>query len=170
MPEPSDTTWTCTAQRRNGKFCDRRSIPDAPFPICFQHAGKILEFMRICFGERMTSIDDERVDHFLSYAGGLQAVAIASELLAPPAAQARPRNSVVYYVRVGRFIKIGRTTNLQSRIRSYPPESELLATEPGGELVEAQRLRQFEHALTARQEWFEPADDLLAHIEGLRAA
>jgi hypothetical protein len=75
----------------------------------------------------------------------------------------------VYYVRVGDRIKIGMTANLRQRISSYPPSSELLATEIGGEALESRRLVQFNHLLADRKEWFHPGPDLLDHIAVLAA-
>lgn len=79
-----------------------------------------------------------------------------------------PRESTVYYLRVGRLVKIGTTVNLTERIRSYPPDATLLATEPGGYEVERGRHRQFAASLEARNEWFAPTADLIEHINALR--
>lgn len=87
--------------------------------------------------------------------------------------QHQQRNSPehrVYYVRVGDLIKVGTTGNLASRMGSYPPGSELLATEAGGHDLEAKRLVQFAHLRAERREWFHPGAALVAHIESLRRA
>lgn len=89
---------------------------------------------------------------------------------------ARGKASVVYYVRLGRHVKIGTTVDLAARMRalgqSHPPEDvELLATEPGGHALEAQRHREFapERADPTR-ELFNPSRRLLAHVDSLRPA
>lgn len=81
-------------------------------------------------------------------------------------------NSVVYYIRRGDHIKIGRTVNFRARMRELRPD-EVLATEPGAHEVETARHRQFRaHHVAGHPdgvEWFHPADDLLAHIEQVAA-
>lgn len=74
---------------------------------------------------------------------------------------------VVYYMRVGERVKIGYTTNLTKRIAAVMPE-ELLATEPGGRLLEETRHRQFAELRTTR-EWFRNDELLREHIAGLRS-
>lgn len=83
-----------------------------------------------------------------------------------PAAPARP--SVVYYIRVGSLVKIGVTTGLTHRIKAYPPDATLLATEAGDRAVERQRHEQFAESLAHGREWFFPSAALIAHINLLR--
>lgn len=78
-----------------------------------------------------------------------------------------PAKAGVYYVRVGEYIKIGSTSDLDARMQTYPPGSQLLAVEAGGLGLERQRQRQFAHLLAARKEWFTPGDALMAHISEL---
>lgn len=84
--------------------------------------------------------------------------------------ESRGINKVVYYLRVGKYIKIGTAVRLEERLKSYPPDTELLATEPGHYNTEHRRLVEFSEYLAARREWFNPGPRLMAHIEGLRAA
>jgi hypothetical protein len=79
-----------------------------------------------------------------------------------------PTNNVVYYIKVGKYVKIGTSRNLDQRIKHYPPDAELLATEPGGRKIETMRHQQFAKYLSARHEWFEPGPKLMRHIEGLQ--
>jgi hypothetical protein len=74
--------------------------------------------------------------------------------------------SVVYYMRVGNRVKIGYSTNLASRIAAVMPE-EVLATEPGGRLLEEVRHRQFSDLRVGR-EWFRHEGRLADHIENLQ--
>lgn len=81
-------------------------------------------------------------------------------------------DSVVYYIRRGDHIKIGRTADFRSRMGKLRPD-EVLAVEPGGHEVETARHRQFrEHHIAGHPEgieWFHRGDDLLAHIAELAA-
>lgn len=75
---------------------------------------------------------------------------------------------VVYYLRRNGLIKIGWSGNLKARMRALRPD-ELLAVEPGCMHIETGRHHQFaEHRLPsgpAGDEWFNPAPELLGHIE-----
>jgi len=75
---------------------------------------------------------------------------------------------VVYYLRVGKYVKIGVSSKLKNRLTGYPPDAKLLATEPGGWDLEKQRHQQFREDLAARFEWYQPSAKLLAHINSLR--
>jgi hypothetical protein len=79
---------------------------------------------------------------------------------------------VVYYVRLtGGRIKIGWTSNLEQRLAAYRSRPEdLLATEPGDNVTEHERHKQFAHLRIGRSEDFHEAPDLLAHIASLEAA
>jgi hypothetical protein len=71
---------------------------------------------------------------------------------------------VVYFVRAGDAVKIGRTGNLAGRLRALATGSavplELLAAVPGGRHEEARLHRQWGH-LHVRGEWFRADEALL---------
>lgn len=76
---------------------------------------------------------------------------------------------VVYYVRIGHYIKIGTTTSFKYRMVSLMPD-EILATEPGHVELEKARLKQFAHLkIPLGRERFRPAPELLDHIKMIRA-
>ncbi len=81
-------------------------------------------------------------------------------------------DSVVYYIRRGDHIKIGRTVDFRARMGKLRPDA-VLAVEPGAHEVETARHRQFrEHHIADHPdgvEWFYRGADLLAHIEELAA-
>lgn len=155
---PKTTHWTaCTAQKRDGSFCDGRSLPDAPFPICLRHAGEVLSFLRFRLDEEVRNDGDR-----------LGRAADLLDRVASPHRAFPPRAGRVYYVQVGPLIKIGFTERLTARINGYPPNSVLLAAEPGDFELETRRHEQFRHLLAERREWFRPGLDLIAHINGLR--
>lgn len=83
--------------------------------------------------------------------------------------EARP--TTVYYLRVGTLIKIGQTYDVSLRLKHYPPDTVLLATEQGERnVLETRRLQQFADARTRRREWFHPTAALICHINSLREA
>jgi hypothetical protein len=75
---------------------------------------------------------------------------------------------LVYYIRINEQIKIGYTTNLKQRSRSYPPGSELLAVEPADPDLERYRHQQFKRQLVRGREWFTPSVALMEHIDQMR--
>ncbi|MER5843186.1 hypothetical protein ABT099_23400 [Streptomyces prasinus] len=81
--------------------------------------------------------------------------------------EAGDRPTVVYYIRIGRLVKIGTTMDPATRFTDLRP-NEILAHEPGGEILEHQRHAQFK-ALRARGEYFHPGKPLQDHILRLRA-
>jgi len=142
----------CTVQRLRERFCGRPSAPGTPFPICVHHLAEMCDFLR----ERLAMPD-----------------AVEAALKLPVLDKRRtfgPRVSVVYYLRVGQLVKIGTTWRIKDRMRRYPPDSELLAAEPGGRDLERSRCEQFAHLLHSGMEWFHPGDDLLAFIDTLGCA
>lgn len=81
----------------------------------------------------------------------------------------QPPEHVVYYVRIGKLIKIGTSRQLAIRLKAYPPDAVLLATEPGDRNLEKRRLRQFRATAATKQgEYFLPTAELVEHINSLR--
>lgn len=70
----------------------------------------------------------------------------------------------IYYLRVGEHIKIGFARNLEQRLASYPPDTDLLAVEPGTMRDEADRHRNFKAFRASGREWYEPRRILMDHI------
>jgi hypothetical protein len=82
--------------------------------------------------------------------------------------QALPKGAgeVVYFVRAGDAVKIGRTANLASRLRALATGSaaslEVLASVPGGREREAEEHRRCRH-LRIRGEWFRADESLVRY-------
>jgi hypothetical protein len=149
-----DQGTRCTIES-HGKFCDAVSAPGAPFPICAPHARKLYTWMADMVSEA------RRRPHSRLH------VDVVSAYAAEDHAKRNTPDHRVYYVQIGKLIKIGTTTNLKQRLNAYPPGSQLLAAELGGQAREAQRHREFSHLLASRKEWFHPGPDLMAHIDAL---
>lgn len=89
----------------------------------------------------------------------------------PPAtAPKKTTIGTVYYLEVGSHIKIGWASDLANRMRSYPPNSRLLAAHPGTRSDESKMHRRFATARTHGREWYAPVPSLLHHIEQMKAA
>jgi hypothetical protein len=130
---------------------------DAPFPICAGHARKLYEHLDALVA---SVAKDEAVKAIVGRDW-------KDDYPARLRKNAREQSFQVYYVRVADLIKIGYTENIRNRMKTYPPHTKLLATEPGGPARESQRHTQFKHLLAARNEWFHPGLDLMSHIESL---
>lgn len=157
---PKSTQWSaCTAQLHNGSFCDASGIPEAPFPICTKHASQLYAFIR-------ESVDAASSDPERS-ADVMMALCARRQVRSVPTTDAS--RSVVYYLQVGDHIKIGYSANLARRLKTYPLNRRLLATEPGGEAEESHRLAEFAEFRDMGREWFRPGDRLVGHINRLRA-
>lgn len=111
-------------------------------------------------GMRGMDIADEKVSHEVS----------AKVLAAHERTLSREETDVIYYIQVGDLIKLGTTNNLSRRMRAYPPNAVVLATETGSYLRETERVEQFAEYLAGRREWFHQGSRLMAHIDGLREA
>lgn len=157
-----ETTYAaaCTALAASGRPCDNASLPDSPFPICLRHAAEVMRYLN--------AITEDHAG-----AAVMAARSLAAEIHRRPEHLRAPGRgvSVVYYLRIGQYIKIGYSADLKTRIRFYPPDTEILALEIDGDrTLEAKRLRQFRHDLLAGTEWFAPSPALLSHIESLATA
>lgn len=85
-----------------------------------------------------------------------------------PSAQYVKRKGIVYYVKRGPLIKIGTTVDPHQRFAVLLPDA-ILAFEPGGRTLEAARHRQFQRFRAGLGEHFEASDELLDHVEAVRA-
>jgi hypothetical protein len=81
--------------------------------------------------------------------------------------EAGDRQTWVYYIRIGHLVKIGTSMALGTRFCVLRP-NEVLALEPGGEILEQQRHTQFA-AMRASGEYFHPGKALQVHILDVRA-
>lgn len=154
MAHVSRSIPSCTAQLHTGAFCDAKSIHDAPFPICVKHAGELLRFLNSC----MPADRESRI---------ILAARDFDYHPETPRKSATAERGVVYYIRVGALIKIGFTADLRRRMNHYPPDSTLLACEPGDLALERKRHQQFTALLREAREWFEPAKVLINHIDAV---
>lgn len=145
----------CTIEHANGKFCDSPSMKDAPFPICAHHAIKLYKHMLEAVQARVLPKPFSKSGTYTARQAKHQA-AVAEQ-------------SVVYYVRIHDHIKIGYTTNVKRRVAELRVNKDaVLATEPGGRELEADRHKQFADIRIGAREDFMADPRLMAHIEDVR--
>lgn len=90
----------------------------------------------------------------------------------PAAPTPRPKRTDghIYYVQVGSHIKIGWASDLTRRMRSYPPNSVLLAVAPGTRTDETALHRKLAVWRSHGREWYVPAPVVLEHISRVVSA
>jgi hypothetical protein len=84
--------------------------------------------------------------------------------LRPP----RQRNAPggwIYYAQADSRIKIGHSIDVHARMRSYPPDTRLLAVHPGTLADERDLHARFITWRVAGREWYEPSRMILEHID-----
>ena len=157
---------SCTIQDKAGRFCNTESAPGLKLPVCADHAISIYRDMAALIDSAqgdplfmlhlgIGSLDQRRRERNRNAASRIDGALESGE-------------PTVYYVLVGEKVKIGYTANLTQRLRAYPPDAELLATEPGDKELERTRHQQFREYLTHGREWFAPGPALREHVESLR--
>lgn len=87
-----------------------------------------------------------------------------AETAVPQKKSARDEPGTIYYVKVGSFVKIGFTKDLDRRMASYPPDSKLLAVHPGTLRMERAIHARFCADLMERREWFADSERIRDHI------
>lgn len=82
-----------------------------------------------------------------------------------PKQRSTATDGTVYYLRIGGYIKIGWTSDMGKRMKAYPPDTVLLATQPGTRSDEAAEHKRFAHLRTHGREWYPLAPQLTQHID-----
>mgnify|MGYP001365160664 CR=1 FL=1 len=151
----------CTALDERGKECFRPAFESSPITLCRLHLVLAAQFV--------------------AEMGGLGATAVLTQQ-ADPEPPKRPTSPhgrhmpdriphAVYYMRLSNRIKIGTTSNLPNRLKGVHHD-ELLAIEPGGYALEAQRHGEFRDLRLPGgrngREWFDARPVLLAHVARVR--
>lgn len=80
-----------------------------------------------------------------------------------------PKVGTIYYLRSGAYFKIGWTGNLEQRMKSFAPDTQLLATHPGTQKEERAQHKRFAHLLARGREWFMLAPEIEDHIASVVA-
>lgn len=132
-------------------------------------ASDLHEHMPLCFGHaeivrRMVVREHERVAALWSPRRRDDREA-AEAAVAEEARKERERSEVIYYAQIGGHIKIGWTGRLEQRMRSYPPNTTLLAVHPGTREDEKLLHRKFKVHLSHGNEWYPLVPVILDHIK-----
>ena len=155
----NNTGSRCTVDTGHGRFCDAIADEGLPFPICIRHAVKLTIAMT------------DLVNSHLSLSS-MQALYVINDMEGQRAARMKKARfkkdaiMCVYYVALGKHIKIGYTSDLIERMRAYPSGT-LLCYEDGDDSLERKRHQEFAEYLDVGREWFLRGPRLIAHIDSL---
>lgn len=136
------------------RFCEKVLPFMSATPVCYDHG---LEIGRAFYGELLR--EQRQLEH--------QHLQAREEKV--PRELRKGGREVVYYVRIGDYVKIGYTRRLRERMRQLRVSfDDLLAVEDGGRGLESQRHQEFRGLrLDTRRENFAPSETLMQHIEAL---
>lgn len=155
----------CTARRWTGNLCGLDTIPDAPFPLCEDHAREIYKHLLEKYPPLTSGVTSAEFELNSIKRGAEERRERRAQYEAAAAAQ-----SQVYYMRIHDHIKIGYSTNIRARCTQLRISVDaVLATEPGDRKLEKRRHQQFAQERIGRREDFEPSERLMAHIDSVLA-
>jgi hypothetical protein len=161
----------CSAKTPRGHPCGRPPRLTYPVELCHEHLTELVDSddpaLATVLRNAAVMLEVERDAQRRQEAERMQASQKRLDDLDQRRKQALVQQSVVYYVKVGQYIKIGTTTNMRQRMLDLAVDA-VLATEPGGRALERQRHQEFADLRAIRNEYFWPEDRLLDHIEQVR--
>lgn len=136
---PDSCVWPLCQQPQETTF----ESADGAFPLCTLHALDVHASVKAYISEKA----DKRVR-------------------SPRGHKIKPMSEVgwIYYLRVGERIKIGHSIRLSQRLRNYPPDSTLLAVQPGSRADEQELHNRLATYCVRGREWYHPYPALLDHI------
>lgn len=162
----------CGIVLANGSGCAEPVEPDSPLNLCTRHLLVAYDWVA-----RETGVTDVLPSPCLACGSRLGVKYPSGWLCAicewkvgdlPDRDAVGARVDVVYYLRLGDRIKIGTSGNPRGRFASLPHD-EVLAFERGTRELEQRRHAQFASHRLANTEWFSGHEELLRHIQQLRA-
>lgn len=126
--------------------------------LCGTHANNVADTVNAHRAKMQTQFQQKVRDYF--------------DKIDPPPPDPKPepeRLQVIYYLQVGGHIKVGWTSQLEKRMRSYPPNSQLLAVHPGTRAEERALHKRFAVHRSHGAEWYPLVPVLLEHIDRVKA-
>lgn len=186
--EPESPKGQCVAPENDGASCRRRVTVSDPFPLCYEHfvSSGLKQYKAWCDLGPEGRFDALQELAWLRLTLELDAQAkksgAATQLAASPAenrqallrdvqdaARSREGRGLIYFIRIGDLVKIGKTLDLKKRVTGFSyPGIEVLATEPGyteRETLLHRRFKRYRHS----GEWFRYGSELRQYVEGLQS-
>lgn len=166
-PLRGDDSALCSAITPKGKGCQGDPFPGAPVLLCATHLRQSYEFAADLINARWADalteqqITDQDAEERRRRMTEHRRMALDDRHQYEPL-KPESTEGLVYFIRFGDRIKIGFTTNLQSRMKAIPYDEILMVT-PGTMDDERQCHQAFAH-LRETGEWFRADPELLAFI------
>lgn len=126
------------------------------WPGCRNH---IRGDLKIC-SAHAAIIVNEYVDDRLV----INTVAEMKDIKFPPESKPKTEGHV-YFLLSDNAVKIGWTSDLEQRMKSYSPGTKILAVMPGTRKDETRMHRKFAHLRTNRREWFAYAPQVMEEVD-----
>lgn len=136
----------CTVQLCSNPSSDRYRVP-----FCQEHILYLWSLVEQDMKHKGITVDDYERDQDEQ-----------ARTRAQRAADAVP--GFIYYLQVGEYLKIGFTTDLQRRVREYPPSARLLARHHGTQDDEKSLHAHFAAFRASGREWYLDVPEIRAHI------
>lgn len=86
-------------------------------------------------------------------------------IVAGDSLQPELREERIYFLRIGSYIKIGWTGDLEKRMRNFPPDSVLLAVQQGTRSDEFKLHKRFAVHRSHGREWYPLVPQILEHVK-----
>lgn len=135
--------------------CPNAAAKHLDLPLCQAHTEVVYT--------AVANDEDRMIARVMARRRQLEAETKAAK--AKPKAAPAERVEAIYYLQIAGHIKIGWTSNLDQRMRNYPPNTQLLAIHPGSRDEEKQLHRRFAVHRSHGNEWYPLVPVLLDHIK-----
>jgi hypothetical protein len=154
-------------------MCHKRPTRKYGVPLCDDHVVAAVRRYEKVENNRIPMVKVERIERknqWLELENDRlrKLLGIKLEHEAVDKTEPAPKQGVVYYIQVTEHIKIGWTGDIANRMKSYPPNSRLLAAEPGTRKDEQRIHRVLAVHRAYGNEWYAPTPTVLHHIEGVK--
>lgn len=147
------------------QLCHEECTNRYPLPFCHQHVLYIWSMVDQDMRESgRTAADVEAEKRQIQ---DDRAARVRAAMKADAAKRGVP--GMIYYLRIGEYIKIGYTANPRRRGGEYPPGSELLLTYPGSPEDEKRLHQKFSAYREAGREWYMDAAEIREHIDEIQS-
>lgn len=138
----------------------QQAFPKCIWPGCVEYADPDLG-VKVCVSH-CTIITHHGMQNE-TVSGLVEAMAPTTDT--QPARRAAPVDGTIYFLQSNGYVKIGRTSDLDRRMREYDPAARILAVKPGTRSDERKLHQKFSHLRTARNEWYATAPQVMEEVQ-----
>ena len=146
--------------------CREPQVVESGLNLCVKHlryiarcAGYVPQHKVDRMARRQAESDVARLNSKVAFLEG----ALRAEREKPK--RERPEHGHIYFLLSDNAVKIGWTSDLEQRMKSYSPGTKILAVMPGARKDETRLHRKFSHLRTNRREWFAYSPQVMEEVE-----